>query len=58
MKQIPISELGSNQLRRLSRFELQLKLILSEQENRELKETTEQHKTLWRNSNKMYLPTL
>ncbi|MEZ9563635.1 GGDEF domain-containing protein [Vibrio artabrorum] len=44
MKQIPISELGASQLRRLSRFELQLKLILSEQENRELKETTEQHK--------------
>lgn len=44
MKQIPISELGASQLRRLSRFELKLKLILSEQENRELKETTEQHK--------------
>ncbi|WP_299689476.1 diguanylate cyclase [uncultured Vibrio sp.] len=44
IKQIPISELGASQLRRLSRFELQLKLILSEQENRELKETTEQHK--------------
>ena len=44
MKQIPISELGASQLRRLSRFELQLKLILSEQENKELKETTEQHK--------------
>ncbi|MGL4380203.1 MAG: GGDEF domain-containing protein [Vibrio sp.] len=44
MKQIPISELGAIQLRRLSRFELQLKLILSELENRELKETTESQK--------------
>ncbi|MBF4384196.1 GGDEF domain-containing protein [Vibrio anguillarum] len=44
MKNIPISELGANQLRRLSRFELQLKLILSEIENRELKETTEHQK--------------
>ncbi|MEZ8104829.1 GGDEF domain-containing protein [Vibrio cortegadensis] len=44
MKHIPISELGATQLRRLSRFELQLKLILSEQENRELKETTENQK--------------
>ncbi len=44
MKNIPISELGATQLRRLSRFELQLKLILSEIENRELKETTQQHK--------------
>lgn len=44
MKHIPISELGATQLRRLSRFELQLKLILSEQENRELKETTESQK--------------
>ena len=44
MKHIPISELGSAQLRRISRFELQLKLILSEIENKELKETTQQHK--------------
>ncbi|RJX69724.1 GGDEF domain-containing protein [Vibrio sinensis] len=44
MKKIPISELGASQLRRLSRFELQLKLILSEIENRELKETTEHQK--------------
>ncbi|WP_162047784.1 GGDEF domain-containing protein [Vibrio taketomensis] len=44
MKKIPISELGAGQLRRLSRFELQLKLILSEIENRELKETTENQK--------------
>ncbi len=44
VKHIPISELGSAQLRRLSRFELQLKLILSEIENKELKETTKQHK--------------
>ncbi|MCW8335915.1 GGDEF domain-containing protein [Vibrio sp. SCSIO 43135] len=44
MKNIPISELGASQLRRLSRFELQLKLILSEIENRELKETTESQK--------------
>ncbi|NOH78463.1 GGDEF domain-containing protein [Vibrio sp. RE86] len=44
MKTIPIGELGANQLRRLSRFELQLKLILSEQENKELKETTESQK--------------
>ncbi|KQA21091.1 GGDEF domain-containing protein [Vibrio metoecus] len=44
MKRIPISELGAIQLRRLSRFELQLKLILSELENRELKETTENQK--------------
>ncbi|CAH8238581.1 Diguanylate cyclase [Vibrio aestuarianus] len=44
MKNIPIGELGANQLRRLSRFELQLKLILSEIENRELKETTESQK--------------
>lgn len=44
IKKIPICELGPNQLRRLSRFELQLKLILSEIENRELKETTEHQK--------------
>lgn len=44
IKRIPISELGAAQLRRLSRFELQLKLILSEIENKELKETTQQHK--------------
>ncbi|WP_412497570.1 diguanylate cyclase [Vibrio furnissii] len=44
MKRIPISELGATQLRRLARFELQLKLILSELENRELKETTENQK--------------
>ncbi|EGA71725.1 GGDEF family protein [Vibrio sinaloensis DSM 21326] len=44
MKRIPIGELGASQLRRLSRFELQLKLILSELENRELKETTESQK--------------
>ncbi|WP_295891900.1 GGDEF domain-containing protein [uncultured Vibrio sp.] len=44
MKNIPITELGASQLRRLSRFELQLKLILSEIENRELKETTENQK--------------
>ncbi len=44
IKSIPISELGAYQLRRLSRFELQLKLIMSEQENRELKETTEHQK--------------
>ncbi|WP_070969166.1 diguanylate cyclase [Vibrio sonorensis] len=44
MKQIPIGELGASQLRKLSRFELQLKLILSEIENRELKETTENQK--------------
>lgn len=44
MKKIPICELGASQLRRLSRFELQLKLILSELENRELKETTEHQK--------------
>lgn len=44
LRSIPIMELGSSELRRLSRFELQLKLILSEIENKELKETTEQHK--------------
>ncbi|MGR5458963.1 diguanylate cyclase domain-containing protein [Vibrio alfacsensis] len=44
VKHIPISELGSAQIKRLSRFELQLKLILSEIENKELKETTKQHK--------------
>lgn len=44
MKKIPIGELGASQLRKLSRFELQLKLILSELENRELKETTESQK--------------
>ncbi len=44
VQNIPIAELGSAQLRRLSRFELQLKLIVSEQENQELKETTEHHK--------------
>lgn len=43
-KRMPISELGPQQLRRLARFELQLKLILSEQENRELKVTTETQK--------------
>ncbi len=41
MRNIPIEDLGAAQLRRLTRFELQLKLILSEIENRELKETTE-----------------
>ncbi|GLO62833.1 GGDEF domain-containing protein [Vibrio sp. MACH09] len=44
IKSIPISDLGAHQLRRLSRFELQLKLIMSEQENKELKETTENQK--------------
>ncbi|MGF1722454.1 GGDEF domain-containing protein [Vibrio kyushuensis] len=44
MKNVPITELGASQLRRLSRYELQLKLILSEIENRELKETTENQK--------------
>ncbi|MBU2895843.1 GGDEF domain-containing protein [Vibrio hepatarius] len=44
MKQVPIAELGASQLRRLARFELHLKLILSEIENRELKETTENQK--------------
>ncbi|MBD1556328.1 diguanylate cyclase [Vibrio sp. S9_S30] len=44
VKNIPISDLAGFQLRRLSRFELQLKLILSEQENKELKETTESQK--------------
>lgn len=44
ISQIPIAELGANQLRRLARFDLQLKLILSEMENRELKETTESQK--------------
>ncbi len=44
IRAIPIGELGASQLRRLTRFELQLKLILSEQENRELKETTESQK--------------
>lgn len=44
IKSIPITDLGSHQLRRLSRFELQLKLIMSEQENKELKETTESQK--------------
>lgn len=45
IKSIPISDLGPSQLRRLTRFELQLKLIMSEQENRELKETTESQKS-------------
>jgi diguanylate cyclase (GGDEF)-like protein len=44
IQKIPIAELGATQLRRLSRFELQLKLIVSELENQELKESTEQHK--------------
>ena len=44
IKNIPISDLGAYQLRRLSRFELQLKLIMSELENQELKETTEHQK--------------
>lgn len=44
VRTIPIGELGASQLRRLSRFDLQLKLILSEIENRELKETTENQK--------------
>lgn len=44
MQHIPIGELGPSQLRRLSRYELQLKLILSEIENKELKETTETQK--------------
>ena len=44
VKNIPISDLGPTQLRRLTRYELQLKLILSEIENKELKETTQQHK--------------
>ncbi|WP_237360764.1 GGDEF domain-containing protein [Vibrio marisflavi] len=45
IRNIPIGDLGATQLRRLSRYELQLKLILSEIENRELKETTETQKT-------------
>ncbi|MCL9780202.1 GGDEF domain-containing protein [Vibrio sp. S4M6] len=45
ISQIPIGDLGAAQLRRLSRYELQLKLILSELENRELKATTETQKT-------------
>ncbi|MCE0495024.1 GGDEF domain-containing protein [Vibrio salinus] len=44
MSKIPIGELGASQLKRISKFELQLKLILSEIENKELKETTEHHK--------------
>lgn len=40
MEEVPISELGANQLRRLSRLETRLKLRLSEIENQELKETT------------------
>ncbi|RQW64923.1 GGDEF domain-containing protein [Vibrio viridaestus] len=44
LSKIPIGELGTSQLRRLSKFELQLKLILSEIENKELKETTENQK--------------
>ncbi|MCF7480348.1 GGDEF domain-containing protein [Vibrio sp. J1-1] len=44
IRQMPISELGYAQLHRLDRYELQLKLILSEIENKELKETTKQHK--------------
>lgn len=44
MTNIPIGELGTSQLKRLTKFELQIKLILSEIENKELKETTEQHK--------------
>ncbi|WP_413282568.1 diguanylate cyclase [Vibrio sp. MA40-2] len=44
IKSIPITDLGNHQLKRLSRFELQLKLIMSEQENKELKETTENQK--------------
>ncbi|WED23583.1 diguanylate cyclase [Vibrio sp. JC009] len=44
IKSIPIGDLGPTQLRRLTRFELQLKLIMSEQENKELKETTENQK--------------
>lgn len=42
---LPIGELGATQLRRLSRLQPQLKLVLSEQENRELKQTTEHQKT-------------
>lgn len=56
MKRIPISELGPIQLRRLSRFELQLKLILSELENRELKETTEARRIRCCNYSKMCSP--
>ncbi len=41
ISQIPMHELGATQLRRLARSELKIKLILSEQENRLLKETTE-----------------
>ncbi|MGC9422817.1 diguanylate cyclase domain-containing protein [Vibrio sp.] len=44
IKSIPIGDLGATQLRRLARFEPQLKLIVSEQENRELKEATEHQK--------------
>ncbi len=43
VKNIPISDLGPSQLRRLSRIELKLKLTLSELENKELKETTKKH---------------
>jgi diguanylate cyclase (GGDEF)-like protein len=44
LKRMPITELGSQQLRKLSRNEPKLKLIVSEQENRELKEATESQK--------------
>lgn len=45
IRSLPIGELGATQLRRLSRLQPQLKLVLSEQENRELKQTTEHQKT-------------
>lgn len=44
IKTIPIHELGKAQLKRLKSFELQLKLIVSEQENQQLRETTEHQK--------------
>lgn len=40
IKQVPISELGGYCMRKLGQLELQLRLILSEQENKELKATT------------------
>ena len=40
IKQIPISELGGYCMRKLTKLELQLRLTLSEQENKELKATT------------------
>ncbi len=45
IKALPLSELGTAQLDRLARNESKLRLIVSEQENKELKAETQTHKS-------------